>query len=172
MLSGKISIRQGATDLESVGILGYHAGSCKKKSWILSPPNHLELTDPTLSIDLGPILVLQRSDKRTMAWATVEANTPPSNGGLRYHPFVRWPWRERVVSFLDQTEHIAAGGMTMMNDEEFRQFLTELRSAYESAYGLPPKASGEDTADYEDFLTEDDHVSQSPSHDGRWRQED
>lgn len=56
----------------------------------------------------------------------------------------------------------------MMNDEEFRKFLSELRSAY----GLPPIAVGEDTVNYDDFITEDDHVSQSPSHHGWVGQED
>jgi hypothetical protein len=56
----------------------------------------------------------------------------------------------------------------MMNDEEFRTFLTELRSAF----GLPPVASSEDPVESEDFLSEDDHVSQNPSHDGRWREEE
>lgn len=56
----------------------------------------------------------------------------------------------------------------MMNDEEFRKFLNELRSAY----GLPPTVSNEGTVEYEDFLTEDDHVSQSSFPVGGVRQEE
>jgi hypothetical protein len=56
----------------------------------------------------------------------------------------------------------------MMNDEEFRQFLKELRSSY----GLPPLTSAEDPVAYEDIVTEDDEVSQEQSLGGRWRQED
>jgi len=58
------------------------------------------------------------------------------------------------------------GGITMMNDEEFQKFLKELRSAY----GLSPMASRE-TVDCEDFITEDDYVSESPFQDRRWRQD-
>lgn len=46
----------------------------------------------------------------------------------------------------------------MMNDEEFRKFLNELRSAY----GLPPVGISEDTVAYEEFVTVDDYTSQSP----------
>ena len=56
----------------------------------------------------------------------------------------------------------------MMTDEEFRNFLHELRSAY----GLPPVASSQDTVDYEDLSAEEDHVSFSPSYGGRWQQDD
>lgn len=73
-----------------------------------------------------------------------------------------------MVPFLYQTQHTADGGIIMMNDEEFGKFLKELRSAY----GLPPLASNEDTVNYEDFITEDDQVSQSPSPVAQWRQED
>jgi hypothetical protein len=54
--------------------------------------------------------------------------------------------------------HTADGGMTMMNDAEFRKFLNALRSAY----GLPPVAASDDTGAYEDFIAEDDYTSQSP----------
>lgn len=66
------------------------------------------------------------------------------------------------------SEHTADGGMTMMNDEEFRQFL----KAFRAAYGLPPRASNVDTVDDEGPITEYDYVSQSPSQAGRWRQDD
>lgn len=56
----------------------------------------------------------------------------------------------------------------MMNDEEFRQFLAELRSAYR----LPPLAPGKDTVNAEDFITEDEYVSQNPAQGEWWRQED
>ncbi len=68
-----------------------------------------------------------------------------------------------MVPFPYQTGHTADGGMTMMNDEEFRQFLNALRSAY----GLPPVAASDDTVAYEDFMTDDDYVGQSPFQGGR-----
>lgn len=45
----------------------------------------------------------------------------------------------------------------MMNDVEFHPFLQVFRSAY----GLPPMASSEVTVDYEGFIAEDDHASQT-----------